>query len=371
MALVQVQTMSAPAWKYPAAATSRRVQLDVAVPGETVELSQAPPAERLEKAERRALLKEALDTALEASHQFAFGPAAQFACRKLKGILRTGPARVPDNELGPLPPSTITRPVLFVPGFHTPMHRFDPLVEKLTENQSNGGQPYYVRQGAFYLDRECTQPAPAVDSDARVFVTIFSQPNLPPDEGAVELRQNLESIETLTVSPKVDVAAFSLGGLSTRHYLDEGGDRVGKLQFIGTPNHGSALARMSLGLLDGKDDGYDVDLLLSIKNLGPEDRRALEWLEPSSPRLAGMNSRWSKQRAAVESVRHFGSDAKMTVGNKFWLQASRGDGIVTKDSLHLDGMPVRLLEDKKYALHGNLITSPELYDELQDHFGWR
>lgn len=319
----------------------------------------------------RMLFQEALSTAAEASTQFALGPVAQFACKALKGVLRTGPAQVPPNELGPLPPSTITRPVLFVPGFHTPMHRFEPLAEKLTEDGRNGGTPYFVRQGQFYEDRECRQPARGVNGQGRVFVTVFSEPNLTPDAGAGEMRSNLDAIEKLTGQSRVDVAAFSLGGLITRHYLDEGGTQVGKLQMIGTPNHGSGLAKMSLGLLDGKEDGYDVDLLLSIKNLGLEDRAALEWLEPGSPLLAGLNERWDRQLGQVESARHFGSDLKVTVGSRYLLSATRGDGIVSRESLKMDDLPLRLLQDKKYALHGNLITSPELYDELQDHFGWR
>lgn len=319
----------------------------------------------------RALFQEALSTAAEASTQFALGPVAQFACRALKGVLRTGPAQVPPNELGPLPPSTITRPVLFVPGFHTPMHRFEPLAEKLTEDGRNGGKPYFVKQGRFYEDRECRVPARGVNGEGRVFVTVFSEPNLSPDVGGGEMRRNLDAIERLTGHSKVDVAAFSLGGLITRHYLDQGGTQVGKLQMIGTPNRGSGLAKMSLGLLDGKEGGYDVDLLLSIKNLGFDDRAALEWLEPGSPHLARLNGGWERQLGQVESARHFGSDLKVTVGSRYLLSATRGDGIVSRESLKLDNLPVRLLTDKKYALHGNLITSPELYDELQDHFGWR
>lgn len=338
---------------------------------ETVQLSGEAPPVKPEQAMSRALFKQAVEVAAEASTQFAFGPVAQFACQKLKGVLRPGPATVPSNELGPLPPSTITRPVVFVPGFHTPMHRFDPLVEKLTENGRNGGQPVWVKEGAFYEDRECCRPARNLSSESRVFVTAFSRPNLPPRRGAAEMRENLAAIEALTGHGKIDAAAFSLGGLISRRYVDDGGTQIGKLQMIGTPNHGSGLAKMSKALLDGKDSGYDVDLLLSLKNLTSEDRAALDVLDPGSTELASLNERWPEQRSRLESVRHFGSDLKLTVGSRYLLSATKGDGIVSRSSLELEGLPMRMLEDKKYALHGNLITSPELYDELQDHFGWR
>src|SRR5690606_21420628 len=47
---------------------------------------------------------------------------------------------LPPSKLKELPASTLERPFLLVPGFHTPKDRFHHLVEKLTENGANGGR---------------------------------------------------------------------------------------------------------------------------------------------------------------------------------------------------------------------------------------
>lgn len=314
------------------------------------------------------MIRQSIDAALEAAGQFATGPLAECACKMLQGKIKPAPAAVPPSELGPLPSARVQRPVMFVPGFHTPIERFDPLVEKLS---ADNGPVHYVRQGRFYSDTECTRPVENPGPEARVFVSVFSDYNLPPDQGgADELELNLEAVRRLTGANKVDAAAFSMGGLTTREYLDRGGEAIGKLHMVGTPNQGSGLARITLGLLEGKARGYEVDLLLGLKHVEAEDTPALKWLSPGSPQLARLNQRWPEQRDRLESVRCFGTDHKATVGNRFVLQPAWGDGMVTASSLELPGMPVQMLQDKKYALHGNLVVSPEFYLALHEHFGW-
>lgn len=335
--------------------------------GESVQLSSAR-GPRPDKPGRLAMVRQSIDAALEAAGQFATGPLAQCACKVLQGKIKPAPAAVPNSELGNLPAAQVQRPVMFVPGFHTPIERFDPLVEKL---KTDNGPVHYVRQGRFYADCECTQPVEKVGPESKVFVSVFSAYNLAPDGGgADELEQNLEALRRVTGTGKVDVAAFSMGGLTTREYLDRGGEAVGKLHMVGTPNHGSGLARITMGLLEGKARGYEVDLLLGLKHVEADDEPALKWLSPNSPALARLNERWPDQRSRLESARCFGTDHKATVGNRFMLQPTWGDGMVAASSLELPGMPVQLLEDKKYALHGNLVVSPEFYLALRDHFGW-
>ncbi|MCE7869511.1 alpha/beta hydrolase [bacterium CPR1] len=335
-------------------------------PSESIKLSGSQP--RPDKPGRLGMIRQSIEAALEAAAQFATGPLAACACKVLEGKIKPAPAAVPASELGPLPAARVQRPVMFVPGFHTPIERFTPLVDKLSPDN---GPVHYVRQGRFYADCECRQPVERVGPDCKLFVSVFSANNLAPDRGgADELAQNLEALRQVTGTGKVDVAAFSMGGLTTREYLDRGGEAVGKLHMVGTPNHGSGLARITIGLLEGKARGYAVDLLLGLKHVEADDEPALKWLAPNSPELARLNQRWAEQRSRLESARCFGTDLKATVGNRFMLQPTWGDGMVAASSLELPGMPVQMLQDKKYALHGNLVICPEFYLALRDHFGW-
>ncbi len=314
----------------------------------------------------------ALAAAARAGRAALFGPVAQCVGKVVCGLGKTPTwcmPNIPPSELGPLPSSTLQRPLVFVHGWHTHIERFGAIGEKLTEKGRNGGRMGYVQQGLFFSDPHCQQPLANPGPDTLVFVSVLTSSRMAPDEAQPELSQNLAAIKKLTGQEVVDVTAFSMGGLATRLFLDQNEDHgIGKLLFIATPQQGAGLAGLSLGLLDAKARGWDTEWLLVGKDVREEDRRALEWLRPSSEPRADLNSRWPQQRERVEAVLHLGAASRTTVGTKFgW--PGKGDGLVPLASLALEGLPVEVLQDQT-SKHGELIQSPEVYLRMRDYFGW-
>ena len=169
-------------------------------------------------------------------------------------------------------------PVVFVPGWTTTREAFDPLAEKLTEGGRNGGELIFVSEGQFYTDRQCTikcESATLQSSDHKVFEMVYSDIRLPPDKSSEELKLNFDAIKHLTGREKVDVGAYSMGGLATRAYLDKGGDAIDQVLFLGTPHKGAKFADLARHVLR-RDIGWAV----SFAGLLPADLPALDWLSP-------------------------------------------------------------------------------------------
>jgi len=280
---------------------------------------------------------------------------------------------LPPNLLSDLPGSQIDRPIILVPGWQTPQDRFDHLAQKLTGQGANGGKVYFVKNGEFFADLDCTQRMLTRSADAKVFVAVFPHNNTPPNETASELARSFKAIQELTGSPKVDVTGYSMGGLATRLYLDQGGDAIGKFLMLGSPNQGSSLARSALGLLDLQEKGYDVAWLLSRKPLSESDRAALGWLRPvdggsHNPQLSDLNSRWDQQKSRLEMVRILGSHSRPTLG-RYFLPAL-GDGTVASHSLAIGQQEPVYLKNSHYRNHGLLFSNPDTYLEMRSYFGW-
>jgi triacylglycerol lipase len=69
------------------------------------------------------------------------------------------------------------------------------------------------------------------------------------DNFAEQLQQRVQAVCAATQAPRVMLVAHSMGGLVARAYLARhGADRVAGLITIGTPHHGTAIARLGLGL---------------------------------------------------------------------------------------------------------------------------
>jgi len=274
------------------------------------------------------------------------------------------------------PEVTLGRPMLFVPGFQSKEGCFDHLTEKLTGQGANGGRVYYLDGNHIYLDAHCKERAPTVDSSARVFVLALGPNRDSPPIVAGILSRALEQISECS-GEKVDVTGYSMGGLATRLYLDRGGKDIGKFMMVGTPNQGSPLADLGLGLLDQQAAGKSVGWLLSQspKPLNPSDRSCLSWLTPThkpnrNPALEDLNSRWQAQRTAVEEVEVVGSANLTTL--RFDFRPGRGDGTVPVESLAPSAeTPVVLLDDQAHARHGKLLESATLYQEMTRFFGWQ
>ena len=130
-----------------------------------------------------------------------------------------------------------------------------------------------------------------------------------------------------------------MGGLSTRVYLDDGGDKVGRFAMVATPNQGSALAKLSSWLIELKQKGRSVDAILDLKHVQAKDHEALHWLRPTDGHrpnlhLQDINSRWPNQRARVEDAKVFGSVGKSKTYTTY-IWPTKGDGTVTGKSLLL------------------------------------
>jgi len=68
------------------------------------------------------------------------------------------------------------------------------------------------------------------------------------DDYVAGLDRRIEAVCAATGAPKLVVVAHSMGGLAARAYLRaRGGARVAKLVTLGTPHHGTLLARIGIG----------------------------------------------------------------------------------------------------------------------------
>ncbi len=299
----------------------------------------------------------------------AAGSAAEFCSRRPIGQIHRPHCDSPMHEL---PAVTLDKPVVLVPGFHTPFEAFDHLTQKLVEGGTNGGQVYYAHQGNIYTDHACKLKATQEDlNTAKVFVVQMLTRQDQPAIGACEVRQDLEAIRTGTGADKVDAVGYSMGGLATRVYLDHGGKDIDRFMMVGTPNHGSAMADTTIGLLNLRNEGWDTNWLLARKPITSADRGALAWLRSDMEQnvnLTELNQNWDRQREQVSDIRIVGSESKWTVTLD---GLAAGDGTVTKESLTMPDVEVHMLPGKQFTRHGQLFENPDLYGEMTDFFGWK
>lgn len=302
------------------------------------------------------------------------GNATGAGLQKLGLVDPPGPKTLPPNLVQELPPVVMDRPMVVMPGYNTSRDRFNPLVCQLAQPGHNGDRPYYLKGGQIFLDHQCTESLPAIPRSAKVFVLFPQNGADPPPEAARQLDQGLEAIRRATGADKVDVAAYSMGGLSTRYYLQQGGRAVGKLLMVGTPNQGSQLSEAALKTLDLHERGWPVSWVMARKPMLPEHRPALTWLLPPGSQYAAaplqeLNRNWARQAAAVEKMGVVGSTGVKTFDTDYWRVP--GDGQVTTESLALPGLTPTLLESVPYPKHRFLFSNPQLQQECKRFFGWR
>lgn len=263
-----------------------------------------------------------------------------------------------------LPTPTITRPFVLAPGWTTTHRNFADLTDLLTRDGSNGGQTYFVQQGRFYTrDVDgALQPLPAPPTGGKVFEMVWTDTRNSPDENLSEMRQNLDAICSATGYDKVDVEGFSLGGLHSRLYLDQGGDRIHRLMMLGTPNHGTRFAELVLDVLD-----RDVTWAERVSGVSEDDRNAMKWLraEPNSAELQDLNSRAAQQLRNVPTI-SVGTDVMPTPG--FSWGFTWGDGLVPSTSLPVDGATTIVLHEAMQ--HGRLNDDATTQHIRAVFFGW-
>lgn len=259
------------------------------------------------------------------------------------------------------------RPLLISPGWNTDLHKFDHLTRKLLASGENGDYAVYLKEGAAYRDPEATQPLDLseIPKNIKVFVNIWDQLSSPPSVTAPQMRENLGVLQSVVGPEKVDVMAYSMGGLATRNFLDQGGTGVRNLMILGTPNQGS-----QFGILAGQALDRNITWALDYCGLKPSDRPAMRWTAAGSAENQDLNSRWEQQRAAVEAVRIVGSreEATPSTGTKPYV---KGDGIVEPDLLTMPESEVHVLEGHPFYHHGALPHASGVFAEMREFFGWR
>lgn len=330
-------------------------------PQATVEGTQAPGAK-----------KSIPDTLREIGNKIALGVANTLAGVKLVGyglVYRAEGKLTESRETlyqpsEKLPTPTIARPFVLIPGWTTTHRNFNTLTDHLTRDGANGGETYFVKQGNFYTRNADgdLQPLATPPPNGRVFELVWTDTHQSPDKNVPEMRQNLEAICQATGFDKVDVEGFSMGGLDTRLYLDQGGDRINRHMMLGTPNRGTRFGDLVLDVLD-----RDVQWAKKFADIGENDRDSMYWLrqEANSPLLQDLNSRFPQQAQRVPTL-SVGANIMPTAG-KSWF--TRGDGLVPATSLELPGCTTLVLHEAMQ--HGRLNDDATVQHVRAIFFGWR
>ncbi len=222
------------------------------------------------------------------------------------------------------------------------------------------------------------EAAPAL-SDAGYKVARYDYPN---DQAVTKSAAGL--VEAMGVLngigvERVDIVAHSMGGLVSREALTNpemggsrgtiGGVQIGRLILVGTPNEGSAWARLR-GVAEVRERvqrwvaSDDMDLSI-LGNLGEDgDGQAGIDLLPGSDFLMALNGRAMPGSVAVTCIVGRIVDPGMTSGvaGADEAAAALGDGVVSVESGSLDGcVDVVLLT----ANHRSMIRTVEMEE------GWR
>lgn len=315
---------------------------------------------------RRELMGPVLDDALLISEFVGVGQAYKW----IDGRVAAQEAARP--PLADQPRVKLERSFVMVPGWTTRIEKFDALGKHLTQDGLNGGEINFVRDGEFFYDRACTarREASTVSQEAKVFEVVFTDPHEPPPEMKAELVKNFAAIEAVTGEKKFDVDAYSMGGLATRLYLDEGGDKVGRLMLLGSPAKGSRFADLSRQILE-----RDIKWAISMGGLNPADLPALRWLSVddgkgiNNPHLTKLNSTWARQKAQLEDLAIVGGGGVTTPVPTAW-RVSKGDGLVpAAHLLPAEGETAVVLDGLTH--HSYLNSNPKVFGEMKKFFGWQ
>ncbi|MBS2034506.1 alpha/beta hydrolase [bacterium] len=264
-----------------------------------------------------------------------------------------------------VPNVKMSRPLLLCPGWTTDLHRFDVLSNRLLASGQNGSSAVYLHQGKAYRDNECTLPLDQIPSNTKIFVNIWDDRRSAPEVTAPQIKQNLELIQTALGPTKVDLVGFSMGGLASRKYLDEGGRHVGKFATLGTPHQGTRFGQWSNRILQ-----HQVGWAAKPLNLTEKDAPAMQWLAADTPNLQQLNQNWPRQRAQIEDSLFLVSHSQLTPSTS-WRPLAAGDGLVELDRATLPGAPTRILKDSPFLNHETLPSDSKMYREMAAFFGWQ
>lgn len=263
-----------------------------------------------------------------------------------------------------VPNVALSRPLVICPGWNTEWHKFDFLTHKLMASGQNGPGVVYLNQGRAFQDAECSLPLQQIPKNSKVFVNIWDSRKSPPQVTAPQLRQNLALVHEALGPDKVDVIGYSMGGLATRKYLDDGGADVANFMMLGTPNNGTRFGQMSARVI-----GRNVEWALKFSGLTPEDAGAMEWLAAGAEKLEDLNSRWPQQKGRVEKAEVVGGRLLATPATG-WIPFKAGDSMVEAGRLTLPEMESVVLDDTGLLNHITLPHDSQVYREMQRFFDW-
>ena len=300
-------------------------------------------------------------TELARKKEFAIG-GARYLCSKLStlaGVAAQAGLHGEDSV-------SLSRPLLGVVGFMGRMSDTAHLMEHLSESN---GQTYYLKDGQVYKDLKFQQHMPAdwTDPQAKVFQLVPRERSQSPEITAEQLGPALQQIQNITGQLKVDVAAHSLGGLGARIYTTRGGQGIGRLMMVGTPNLGLRAATLAEWAVT-----ENIGWAMKLGNLGPAALPALAWLRATADgnsKLEDLNSQWPQHKSRLEGVKVVGSGGRTTASSdeSGW---GDGDGLVNSASLGLPGTDLTILPGTWTQGHISLMNDRQVFREMRDFFKW-
>jgi triacylglycerol lipase len=116
----------------------------------------------------------------------------------------------------------------------------------------------------------------------RVVTLTFSDAEGGNRQHARELGDSVDALLARTGVSRVDIVAHSMGGLATRAYLrEQGGEKVRRVVFLATPNHGTLAAYLAFG--QGREDMIPGSPFLEWLDAGPTIPEGVEAMTVRTP----------------------------------------------------------------------------------------
>ncbi|MBS2037693.1 hypothetical protein JST97_22100 [bacterium] len=298
-------------------------------------------------------------------YEFAWG-GARYLCSKVSTLAGVAAQRGLHGEDS----VCLDRPLLGVVGFMGRMSDTARLMEHLSENGQNGGQVYYLKGDLVYRDSEFQEAMPPgwTDPQARVFQLVPRERSQSPEVTAEQIGPALQKIQSITGQPKADLAAHSLGGLGARIYATRGGQGIGRLMMVGTPNLGLRAATLAEWVVNEQ-----ISWAMKLANVGPAALPALQWLRATADgndKLEQLNRQWPQAKQNLEAVRIVGSGGRLTATSDLtgW---GDGDGLVNSASLALPDTETKILPGTWTQGHISLMNDRQVFHEMRDFFQWK
>jgi pimeloyl-ACP methyl ester carboxylesterase len=261
----------------------------------------------------------------------------------------------PNSHIPSSVPPTLSRPVLFVPGYNSKRAIYEYVVEYLKQANPDGGT------------YDTTKP-PQVDPAGRLFVLKFDKPWHSAADNTKQLREAIESICKATGSSKIDLVTHSMGALDARLYMDQGGDKIGKLLMVSPPNHGSRLADDDLWFRETYNiptypPTRDPDVLLALADLRCDATPDPAHHRTGNPFLNELNAHWDDQKARLEAVDIMAGGGLPTreVDGSITTQ---GDGIVTWSSTAMPGLAPHVYSGQVTDNHARVLNDTRLISDI-------